>query len=345
MGASKFGLLPLQVVLVTESRQRESPILSRHARDLDMTTPRQAQSIRSLLQEVVEDVVVFTDLRQFARDAEQNRNCIVWPHWNGARNRNRTAQVAMICEIYGLRYVGPDPYARLIANDKTLTKTFLRQSGLTTPESVFIGSDSQTALIETLNPPLIVKPNMEGSSIGIDRHSVVATRESAATLARERLQEFDDGIIVEEFVSGPEVFVALAFDKLGGYRCGCSERIVKGEPTFLYNDVYDYELKFSGTRELTLRSATFLTDALLEKMVQLTKTLKTIDLIRVDGRLHAGEFSVIEVTPDPLMTPGSEFLGSLARSGHKPSVVIREIIERVAATPPNRLSNNSETLV
>ena len=43
------------------------------------------------------------------------------------------------------------------------------------------------------------------------------------------------------------------------------------------------------------------------------------------------ELLIIEITPDPLMTPYSEFLGTLALAGHEPALVIRDIVERVAA--------------
>jgi D-alanine-D-alanine ligase-like ATP-grasp enzyme len=79
---------------------------------------------------------------------------------------------------------------------------------------------------------------------------------------------------------------------------------------------------------------------LLSKIIQLTQTLKTIDLIRIDGRIHDGELSVIELTPDPLMTPESEFLGSMEQSGHEKHSVLRDIIERVAARSPGQWCNS-----
>ena len=155
--------------------------------------------------------------------------------------------------------------------------------------------------------------------------------EEAEDLALSKLGNFPEGIIVEEFVSGPEVFISLAFDKGGSFRWGCSERIVGEESSFLINHVYDYNLKFSSDRRVALRSIEFMTDELLSKIVRLTADLKTIDLIRLDGRLYDGELLIIEITPDPLMTPYSEFLGTLALAGHEPTLVIRDIVERAAA--------------
>jgi D-alanine-D-alanine ligase len=325
------GRLPLRLALITEGRERENSLLSLGSRDLDMTTPEQAVHIRDLMKSAVDDVTVFFDLADFIQQAPQLHDAVIWPHWNGSRNRNRTGYAAAICEMYGLRYVGPDPYARLIANDKSLSKVFLRRAGLESPASVLVATPTQTDLISALRLPVIVKPNMEGSSIGIDQGSICTTMEEARDLALRKLADFPEGIIVEEFVSGPEVFISLAFDKGGSFRWGCSERIVGEESSFLINHVYDYNLKFSGDRRVALRSVEFMTDELLAKIVQLTADLKTIDLIRLDGRLLDGELLVIEITPDPLMTPYSEFLGTLALAGHEPALVIRDIVERAAA--------------
>ena len=323
--------LPLRLALVTEGREREDSLPSSESRDLDMTTPEQATRIRDLMNLAVDDVIVFSDLLDFIKQAPQLHDAVVWPHWNGSRNRNRTGYAAAICEIYGLRYIGPDPYARLIANDKALSKIFLRRSSLDSPASVLVATPTQTDLISVLRAPVIVKPNMEGSSIGIDQNAICNTTEEAKDLALHKLRYFPEGIIVEEFVSGPEVFVSLAFDKHGSFRWGCSERVVRDELGFLANHVYDYNLKFSGERQVALRSIEFMTEELLSKIVQLAADLKTIDLIRLDGRLRDGELLVIEITPDPLMTPHSEFLGTLALAGHEPAWVIRDIVERAAA--------------
>jgi D-alanine-D-alanine ligase len=163
--------LPLRVALITEGRERENSVLSLGSRDLDMTTPEQAVHIRDLMKSAVDDVSVFFDLADFIQQAPKLHDAVIWPHWNGSKNRNRTSYAAAICEIYGLRYVGPDPYARLIANDKSLSKVFLARAGLKSPSSVLVTIPAQADLISALGVPVIVKPNMEGSSIGIDLHN------------------------------------------------------------------------------------------------------------------------------------------------------------------------------
>ena len=295
-----------------------------------MTTPSQAAHIRDLMRSVVEDVVIFPDLAAFAKEARNLEGAVVWPHWNGSRNRNRTAHVAALCDIMGLAYVGPDPYARLVANDKSLSKVYLERCGLKSPPSVFVANARQANQVGSLAMPVIVKPNMEGSSIGIDQSSICNTEAEARALTVKKLETFPEGIIVEEFVRGPEVFISLAFNARGTFCWGCSERVVHGDAKYLTDHVYDYNLKFSGQRRITLRPFEFVSPELLTRIIQLTEDLKTIDLIRIDGRISNGELLILEMTPDPLMTPHSEFLGTLAQAGHEPRVVIRDIIERTA---------------
>src|ERR1700688_4681662 len=193
--------LPLRLALVTEGRERENSLLSPGSRDLDMTTPEQSVHIRDLMKSAVDDVTVFFDLADFIQQAPKLHDTVVWPHWNGSRNRNRTGYAAAICEIYGLRYVGPDPYARLIANDKSLSKVFLRRAGLESPACILVVTTTQTDLISALRFPVIVKPNMVGSSIGIDQGSICRPMEEAKYLALRHQCNFPEVIIVEEFVS------------------------------------------------------------------------------------------------------------------------------------------------
>ena len=107
--------------------------------------------------------------------------------------------------------------------------------------------------------------------------------------------------------------------------------MVTHDAEYLVDHVYDYTLKFSHRRQIALRPVDFVTEELLTKIVQLTQNLKTIDLIRIDGKINNGTLLILEITPDPLMTPYSEFLGTLAQAGHEPRAVVRDVIERAAA--------------
>ena len=342
MGTHNVDLLPFSIVLVTEARVRRDREPNARSRDLDMTTPGQAQKIHELLSQVVQDVILITDLSEFARQAPglEKERTIVWPHWNGAEIRSRTSHAAALCEIYDLNYIGPDVYGRLISNDKSIAKVFIREAGLKTPDSLFIAGKSQTHLIEALSMPVIVKPNMEGSSIGIDDTSIARTIDEAKVICERCLEAFPDGVIVERFVSGPEIFIAIAFDEDDNMHWGCSERYVQEDSQYFLKRVYDYELKFTDKRKLALKPSALMTDSLLAKIRLLTDSIKTIDLIRVDGRLYDGEFYVIEITPDPLMTPDSEFLGSLTLAGYPPLSTLRHIVMRAATRRQGRLSSS-----
>jgi len=51
---------------------------------------------------------------------------------------------------------------------------------------------TQADLISALRVPVIVKPNMEGSSIGIDQGSICTTMEEAKDLALRKLSNFPE---------------------------------------------------------------------------------------------------------------------------------------------------------
>ena len=79
--------------------------------------------------------------------------------------------IAALCQMANIPLVGTDIASSAVAMDKTLTKHLLKQLGLPVVEGVTLTeSDLKhlTESVETLTYPLIVKPAMLGSSIGVE---------------------------------------------------------------------------------------------------------------------------------------------------------------------------------
>ncbi|WIM13723.1 MAG: Carbamoyl-phosphate synthase large chain [Enhydrobacter sp.] len=92
---------------------------------------------------------------------------------------------------FGTRVVVSDPNVVRIANDKYLTYCFFRDHGFATPDSCLPGDES--ALIERVGFPLVVKPRVGARSVGVVK---VQTRiELARALAT------GDGLMIQECVA------------------------------------------------------------------------------------------------------------------------------------------------
>ena len=145
-----------------------------------------------------------------------------------------------LLKLAGIPYVGPHVAASAVAMDKTLTKLVMDNAGI--PQAAWQlvrTSDLKHRLEQTLQTlesrftyPMFVKPAGTGSSVGVskaaDRETLVKALEFAAM--------YDDKILVEEFIRGREVEVAvMGNDNPVASICG---EIDSGA------EFYDYEAKY-----------------------------------------------------------------------------------------------------
>ncbi len=109
-------------------------------------------------------------------------------------------------EQLGIPYTGSGVMASAVGMDKITTKKIWKIDEIPTPDYVSI--DKHTDLDEVLvalGLPLIVKPPLEGSTIGITRVNEAAELKAAVDLAAG----FDEVVLAEEFVTGREFTVAV----------------------------------------------------------------------------------------------------------------------------------------
>src|SRR5699024_154213 len=109
-----------------------------------------------------------------------------------------------VLEFMQVPYTGSGVMASAIGMDKIRTKLLWRASGLPTPEFYLAGSDERD-----LGFPLMVKPALEGSSIGM--YKVNNAEELAEAIRKAR--QYDDNVLVEQWVHGPEYTVAILNDR------------------------------------------------------------------------------------------------------------------------------------
>jgi D-alanine-D-alanine ligase len=106
--------------------------------------------------------------------------------------------------MLGLPYTGSGVLASALAMDKALSKTVFEAGNVPTPawQLVRPGEGPETV---RLQPPFVVKPPREGSTLGIE--IVRSADETAKALAASR--QYDDAALVETFVEGRELTVGI----------------------------------------------------------------------------------------------------------------------------------------
>jgi D-alanine-D-alanine ligase len=109
-------------------------------------------------------------------------------------------------EQLGIPYTGSGVLACAMGMDKIVTKIIWLSQGLPTPKYLKLEKGASLAAVaKDIGLPLIVKPPLEGSTIGITKVATEADVKPAVDLAFT----FGDEVLVEEFVTGREFTVAV----------------------------------------------------------------------------------------------------------------------------------------
>jgi D-alanine-D-alanine ligase len=110
-------------------------------------------------------------------------------------------QVQDILTARDIPYTGANAEVSRIAFNKEKTKEKFRQHGIPTPEGQLVRSLEEI----TLSPPLFIKPNAQGSSVGT--HPVLNRADLAPALAGAL--KYDSTALVERFIEGRELTVGV----------------------------------------------------------------------------------------------------------------------------------------
>lgn len=138
-------------------------------------------------------------------------------------------EVQSFLEERGIPYTGSGVEASRLALDKAASRRIFRKSGLPTPPSLVYDAGDRLAP-PSFSFPVVIKPSLEGSSIGLTIVDSPDKFEAACALARE----YDRKIIVEKYIPGEEVTV--------GVLEGEALPVIKIVPR---NPFFDYEAKYT----------------------------------------------------------------------------------------------------
>ena len=219
----------------------------------------------------------------------------------------------------GVKYTGSEEQASSICINKDKSKKIVKKEDYYTPNWVILKKDdSKTPDISNLSFPLVVKPNSEGSTIGLS----IIQDESKLIDAIKLARIYDDNVLIETFVSGREITVGVIAEE--------SYPIVEIIPT---HELYDYECKY--TKGMTNYICPAKIDKKLSKKIKkigldIHQLLKCRHYSRVDFRLDENNIPwFLELNTHPGMTETSLLPKSAAAAGIDFNSLINKIIKQV----------------
>lgn len=263
----------------------------------------------------------------------------------GIQGQARYTHVPGILEMVGVPYVGSGPLAHSLALDKVVAKMLFVQNNVPTP--AFAVLDAPGFDMPEMDFPLIVKSKNEAVSFGI---KIVNDEEELRDAADIIFKEFDQPVLVEQYIEGREINIGL----LGNG--STVEAFKPAELTFgkggpnIYTE--DDKRRTSG-REIGVVCPAPLDNAVAEEAQRIAMKAFTVlgcyDCVRVDMRMDAeGNLYVLEVNSLPSLGEHGSYVAAAEAMGLDFAGLVNRLVEVASAryfgTPnPPELKRTAKT--
>ena len=266
-------------------------------------------------------------LLRFEKDCVvRERIDVVFPVMHGANCEDGAVQGLL--QLAGIPYVGPHIAASAVSMDKTLTKLVVDHAGVPQAAWHLVRSNELTHqmdhVVEVLEKkftyPMFVKPAGTGSSVGVSK----AANRNALCAALTAAAEFDAKILVEEFIDGREIEVAvMGNDNPAASVCG---EIDSGA------EFYDYEAKYvtdTSTAYIPARISEEVEEQVRELAVKVYSAIGCQGLSRVDFFVTRKDNRIVfnEINTLPGFTSISMYPKLFAASGIPYGQLIDELLQ------------------
>lgn len=245
----------------------------------------------------------------------------------GITNKRHQANFVGMLEMLNIPLVGSGLSTHIMGLHKEVTKIILREAGIPTARSQ-VFQDSGEPIRDDFVFPVIVKPEHEGSSVGVDESSYVEDKETLRRVVHEKMQTYKGAILAEEYLPGREFTIGV----LGNQ-----------EPEVLPIKEYVFDEKAGSTRFLTVQAKANdtvtqvcpaeLDDALQSELQDLARraflALRCRGFARIDFRLDAnGRPHVLELNTLPGLQPNySDFPNVAQVGGYDYDRLIQHLVE------------------
>ena len=250
---------------------------------------------------------------------------VVFPVLHGENGEDGAIQGLL--QLAGIPYVGPHISASAVAMDKTLTKLVMDNAGVPQAAWQLVRSrelkNHMEKILENLESrfayPMFVKPAGTGSSVGVSK----ASDREALEKALENAAKFDEKILVEEFIHGREIEVAvMGNDNPVASTCGEIDSGV---------EFYDYEAKYvtnTSTAYIPARIPEDVQEQVREAAVKVYSAIGCQGLSRVDFFVTYEDNRVVfnEINTIPGFTSISMYPKLFADSGIPYAELIDELL-------------------
>lgn len=246
-------------------------------------------------------------------------------------NSHFESYCAGLFEMLGIQYTGNTGLTLGNCLFKQRTKRILIGSGIPTPKYLVAQYRSKEKLnFEELKFPMMVKLLSEDASIGISENSVVKNMDELYKRMEYLFVNFKQDLLIEEFIDGRELNVSILDNEVLPISEISFKGLSKGLPKII-----TYEAKWSPESEYYKHTVPVCPAKLSERTVKKVSEIALAsfnamgcrDYARVDIRLSKNNSPyVIEVNPNPDISPDAGFARSAAAAGFSYEMLIKRLV-------------------
>lgn len=230
-------------------------------------------------------------------------------------------------EALGVPYTGCNPRGLIQSRNKFVVGQLAQSVGVAAPRSLLLTPSKRIGEPSQLKFPLFVKLNREHASMGIRESNRVRNGKELDKVCRRLRRDYNSEIVVQEFISGRDVSVAL----------WGNARAEVFAPRTLHmggvDRVSTERLKFNVAyqRQRAVKSVQFkgaITDRLQREAQQLFQLLDLSGYARFDYRVDQnGEPYLIDVNANPNLANNEDFAISARLAGWKYPEVVEQVVK------------------
>jgi len=321
----------MRVAIVVNTRLHDNEF------EVEYDPPHTIELIRHGIEAAGHECLFIEADENVAENLKEQRPDLVFNRAEGVRGESRESHVPAIMEMLGIPYIGSNVLTTAVGLNKAWTKKILHYHGILTPRFHVTNSLKDAQGLDIIYPS-ILKPNEEGSSVGINEDNVVRSKEQMLRKLESMLKEYQQNILIEQFIQGREFSVGMLgrpekepeilpitevdFSRLPPEVGGVYGQRAKTK----YDEIENYSCPAKISEELKNR---------LEKTtLAVCKHLDIVDFGRIDYRMDAsGDLYFLEINPLPGMDFDMEnkdfsfFPYMASKAGYSYNELMRRLIE------------------
>lgn len=245
----------------------------------------------------------------------------------GISSRNREGFIPALLEANQIPFIGSDSYALSLSLNKYHSKLLAQFNNVPTPAAeliyIYDSDEDIKRKLKNLYFPIVVKPNYEGSSMGL---FYATTPDKAFDYIKYDISTYNQEILCEEFIDGLEITVPVLGNNMDAMALGCVE-FYRGDG----NDIFLFESDDKHYKDIRCRKAELpesISQQLKKYSEQLHCFFRCNDINRLDFRVTPDyQIYFLEMNPLPALDPDGSFVCAAKMQGMDFSTMLRRLVE------------------